>query len=274
MSTRTERRTELSAFLRERRARLRPRDVGLPPGSRCRTPGLRREEVATLAGIGSSWYTWLEQGRRIGVTASVLDAVAGILRLDGTARAHLYRLAGHAAPRTRTASPDAAGQAHASPDVLPESVARVLEDRLPHPAYVLDRYWRFVGGNAAPGEVFGAPQPGQSCLNRFTGAVPGTRPPANWEELAPEPVAGFRAEAARHPDDPVFCRTVTELAARSPSFAELWRRQDVSDTALGTQVLDHPERGRMVFDRTTVRLADHCDLHITLLGPARRESDD
>jgi transcriptional regulator with XRE-family HTH domain len=99
----TSRRAELGGFLKARRAGLRPEDVGLPPGPRRRTPGLRREEVALLAGVGVSWYTWLEQGRPINASSQVLDAVARTLQLDGAERWHLYRLAdGHSARSTRS----------------------------------------------------------------------------------------------------------------------------------------------------------------------------
>ncbi|MEV4325694.1 helix-turn-helix transcriptional regulator, partial [Microbispora rosea] len=90
---RNTRREELAAFLRSRRERIRPEDVGLPPGLRRRTPGLRREEVAQLAGVGVTWYTWLEQGRPINASVQVLDAIARTLRLDAAEREHLYRLA-------------------------------------------------------------------------------------------------------------------------------------------------------------------------------------
>src|SRR6202789_2134378 len=96
------RRTELAAFLRSRRERIQPEDVGLPPGARRRTAGLRREELAQLAGVGVTWYTWLEQGRKINASVQVLDAIARTLRLDATERAHLFRLAD--VPRARGAA--------------------------------------------------------------------------------------------------------------------------------------------------------------------------
>src|SRR6202012_4850800 len=102
-STSSARRTELAAFLRARRERINPEDVGLPPGTRRRTAGLRREELAQLAGVGVTWYTWLEQGRPINASVQVLDAIATTLRLDAVERAHLFRLAG---------VPGASGPAH------------------------------------------------------------------------------------------------------------------------------------------------------------------
>lgn len=223
--------------------------------------------------MGLTWYTWLEQGRAISVTTSVLDAVAGALRLDGTERAHLYRLAGHEPRPHRTAPPRDPHPADAAPG-LPAAVVRVLDGWLPHPAYVLDRHWRFLGGNTALHALFGDLRPGISCLDGFTGKLPGGHRPANWDQLAPQLVAGFRTDAARYPDDPEFPRVVTELSTADAGFAELWRRQEVRDTAVGAKTLDHPTEGRLHFDRTTVHLADHPDLHLSLLLPAADTGDE
>src|SRR5690242_4983575 len=121
------RRTELAAFLRARRERINPEDVGLPPGTRRRTAGLRREELAQLAGVGVTWYTWLEQGRRINASVQVLDAIARALRLDPTERAHLFRLA---------EVPGAATIATCDDCPLPGEVQQIL-DALPFPASVI-----------------------------------------------------------------------------------------------------------------------------------------
>src|ERR1700761_1079858 len=120
------RRTELAAFLRTRRERIQPEDVGLPPGTRRRTAGLRREELAQLAGVGVTWYTWLEQGRKINASVQVLDAIATTLRLDATERAHLFRLAD---------VPGASAPADCGDCPLPSEVQRIL-DSIPYPASV------------------------------------------------------------------------------------------------------------------------------------------
>src|SRR5215475_5792615 len=131
------RRRELSAFLRSRRERLTPLQAGLPANGRRRTPGLRREEVAVLAGVGVSWYTWLEQGRDIKVSGDVLDAVARVLLLDDVERAHLYRLAG-LNPPPRSSAPSVA----ASPEL-----ERLLAAWAPRPGYIRDRHWNFAAVN-------------------------------------------------------------------------------------------------------------------------------
>ncbi|MBH1933288.1 helix-turn-helix domain-containing protein [Streptomyces sp. AV19] len=251
-----QRREELRDFLRSRRARLPPGEVGLPTGERRRTPGLRREEVAALAGIGLTWYTWLEQGRRISVTTAVLDAVGRALRLDAAERAHLYRLAGHVP-----------GEPPAQRDVTPESVVRVVDEWLPNPAYVLDRHWRFLYGNRAVHTVFGDVRATESCLDGFLPADGPFHHMRDWEAMAPSLVAEFRADAARYPGDMEFARIVARLSRRSEAFAGLWARQEVKDTALGTKRVEHPSAGYLRFDRTTFRVVDHPDLRITLLLP-------
>src|SRR5262245_22949812 len=131
------RRAELREFLRSRRARVSPEQAGLPDGGRRRTPGLRREEVAVLAAVGVSWYTWLEQGRDITVSAEVLDAISRVLLLDGAERAHLYRLAGLNPPAPQPAPARLA---------VPE-LQHVLDAWLPRPAYIRDRHWNFAALN-------------------------------------------------------------------------------------------------------------------------------
>ncbi|MFD4458992.1 helix-turn-helix domain-containing protein [Nocardia sp. NPDC058480] len=126
-SVRTERRAQLGAFLKSRRAKITPGDVGLPPGSRRRTPGLRREEVAQLSGIGVTWYTWLEQGRPINASVQVLDAVARTLELDHAEKVHLYRLAD--VPSV-PAAPE--------PSMMPPGLPMILDQLSPLPAVLLD----------------------------------------------------------------------------------------------------------------------------------------
>ncbi|WP_030890243.1 helix-turn-helix transcriptional regulator [Streptomyces sp. NRRL F-5053] len=253
------RRTELRDFLRSRRARLSPQDVGLPPTRRRRTPGLRREEVATLAGVGLTWYTWLEQGRPISVTAGILAAVGEALRLDGDELAHLYRLAGHVPP-----APDA-DTGGTEPDV-PGQVAALADEWAPNPAYVLDRYWRCVYANAPVELLLGKAAPLRSCLEGFERGPDAERVLPEWESMAPSLVAQFRADAARHPDDAEFARIVGRLSRRSESFARLWAEQEVRDSGLGEKVFQVPD-GRLVFERTALQLGDRPDLRIVLLRP-------
>ncbi|NYI06926.1 helix-turn-helix transcriptional regulator [Allostreptomyces psammosilenae] len=255
----TARRNGLRDFLRTRRARLSPEDVGMPAAGRRRTPGLRREEVAVLAGVGVSWYTWLEQGRDINVSAEVLDAVARALRLSEPERQHLYRLAGLNPPQVRPAAPR-----------LPvePSLQRLLDGWSPKPAYVLDRHWYFIATNAAAREIFGLTSRDHNCLiafftnDRYRGAV------RNWAEMAPQVVGQFRHDAGRHPDDPAFARLAERVSAVSPEFAELWARHDVSPVAQGIKALRHPEAGELTFEYTSLPLPHRPDDRLLLHNPA------
>lgn len=251
------RREELREFLRNRRARLTPDDVGLPPGLRRRTPGLRREEVAVLAGVGVSWYIWLEQGRDIKVSERVLDGIADALRLDGAERAHLYRLAGMNPPPVH--APEEPGP-HAE-------LERLLLAWLPNPAYVLDRHWDFVRINAAARAVFGFTDGDTNCLVAFF-TKDGLRSCyRSWARNAPHVVAAFREDAARYPDDPGFARVIEWLRGRSQEFDELWSRHEVRGSAIGTEAVSHPLAGCLYFEQTHLRLADRDDLRLVLHAP-------
>jgi len=254
---RDDRRTELREFLRSRRARVSPADVGMPAGGRRRTPGLRREEVAVLAGVGASWYTWLEQGRDITVSGQVLDAIARVLLLDAAERSHLYRLAGLTPPQAPSVP---------SVAVSPE-VRRLLDAWSPRPGYVRDRHWNFTAVNDAARVVFGYRESDHNCLVSFF-----TNPRyrvlhRDWEETAPDVAAAFRADAARYPDDPEFGRIAAELAAASPEFAALWARHDVAEHTSAVKAVDHPEAGTMVFDATLLPLPQHPGHHLIMHNP-------
>ncbi|RSN71362.1 helix-turn-helix transcriptional regulator [Actinomadura sp. WAC 06369] len=251
------RRAELRDFLRTRRARVTPADVGMPSGGRRRTPGLRREEVAVLAGVGVSWYTWLEQGRDIKVSEDVLDAVARALRLDRAEREHLYLLAGLNPPRA------AAGPAV---PVTPE-LRRLLDAWSPRPAYIRGRHWDLVAINDAAREVFGYGDTDHNCLVTFFTSMRYRRQHLHWEAAAPGVVGRFRADAARHPDDPEFARIVADLGTVSPEFAELWARHEVSTGAQAVKAVLHPEAGELVFESTLLPLADRPGQDLVLHNP-------
>jgi hypothetical protein len=249
------RREQLRDFLRTRRARLAPGDVGLPAAGRRRTPGLRREEVAVLAGVGVSWYTWLEQGRDIRVSADVVDAVAGALRLGEAERAHLYVLAGLNPPRpTGTA------------EVTPE-VRALLDAWAPRPALLRDRHWHLLAVNAAAEAVFGYGPGDRNCLVTFFTNDRYRSMHVEWEAVAPGVVAAFRADAAQAPDDPGFAEVVDELRAASPDFARLWDRHDVAVPAQAVKAVRHPAAGDLVFDMTTLVVADHPAWALELYNP-------
>ncbi|MGC4747322.1 helix-turn-helix transcriptional regulator [Micromonospora sp. DT201] len=251
------RRAELRDFLRSRRERVSPADVGMPSGGRRRTPGLRREEVAVLAGVGVSWYTWLEQGRDIKVSEDVLDAIGRTLRLEAIERAHLYRLAGLNPPET---PPTPA--VPASPELL-----RLLHAWSPRPAYVRDRHWNFTAVNDAARAVFGYGETDHNCLVSFFTNNRYRVMHRHWAQTAPEVAAGFRADAARYPDDPEFARVAADLATVSPEFAELWARHDVAEHTSAVKAVDHPEAGTLLFDATLLPLPEHPGNNLILHNP-------
>ncbi|WP_190123722.1 helix-turn-helix transcriptional regulator [Streptomyces inusitatus] len=256
-AARQRRGSEIRAFLRSRRSRLTPADVGLPGGGGRRTPGLRREEVAVLAGVGVSWYTWLEQGRAINVSAGVLDAVARVLRLSPAEREHLYLLAGLNPPQT----PAAARR------ISPE-LRRVIDGWLPRPAYVIDRHWNLVVVNHAARVVFGYGEDGDNCLVSFFLDVRHRSARTHREEAARAMAGQFRADAARCPDDPEFGRMAAELCSVSPEFAAAWAAHPVGSTSQGGKVVDHPEAGELVFEYTTLPLPDLPGHRLLLYNPA------
>ncbi|MFE5242809.1 MULTISPECIES: helix-turn-helix transcriptional regulator [unclassified Streptomyces] len=251
---------ELREFLRSRRARVTPAEAGLPDGgARRRTPGLRREEVAVLAGVGVSWYQWLEQGRDITVSPQVLDSVARVLRLSSAERRHLYVLAGLNPPALEV---DPAHQ-----DMC-EGLTRLIDAWMPFPAHIMDRYWNTVLYNDAASAVLGM-RPGivQNCMIAFfTDPVYRARS-THWEEIAPQVVAQFRAACSESPEDEGFRAVVAEARELSPEFAALWDRRDVVPGGQVRKELHHPLVGALSVESTQLRVPARPDLVIVLHTP-------
>ncbi|HEV2784091.1 MAG TPA: helix-turn-helix transcriptional regulator [Actinophytocola sp.] len=229
------RRAALGHFLKAHRARLSPQDVGLPAGARRRTSGLRREEVALLAGVGVTWYTWLEQGRPINASDQVLDAVARTLRLNPAERAHLYQLA-DAAPRY----PPVAG-------TVPESLHEMLRSLDPLPASLINGRYDVLARNRAQEDLFRAWHP-LPCVHGNVlwccFAEPGGREKlVDYEAEVRHLVARLRAEYAAHIGDPEWEEDIRRLAERSPDFAELWARHEVAAPAERVRRFRHPQVG-------------------------------
>jgi transcriptional regulator with XRE-family HTH domain len=245
-----ERRQVLAAFLRSRRARLTPAEVGLADGIRRRTPGLRREEVAQLAHIGVSWYTSLEQGRDVKPSEQVLDSLAKALRLNAGERRHLFTLARVQPPYMPPAPEEVAGPA----------LERMVQALEPHPAYVLGRRWDLLAWNRTADAVFGLSRiPGPHSRNMLWRGFTTVHLKQNPDGLriAKGVVAQFRADYARYPGDPSFERLITDLQSVSPDFARLWSEHDVvMDPPDCRKTIEHPHLGRMEFDYVTLQTAD------------------
>lgn len=250
-----ERRAELTDFLRSRRARLSPSEVGLLGGVRRRTPGLRREEVALLANIGETWYTRLEQGLLINVSPQVLDGIARALRLNETERRHLFLLAGQAVP----------DQHSDSDELVSPILRRVLAAFDPNPALVRGRRWDLLACNRAAKAVFDYDEDAEpkfkNMLWRFFMDT-SRRMCFPWETIGPNLVAQFRSVAARYPDDPRFLSLIAELQENSEHFRRWWAQHDVSDVSEGLKRFNHPTAGEMILDHAALLVPDYPDMRV------------
>lgn len=259
-----QRRAALAAFLRARRARLLPAEVGLPAGARRRTPGLRREEVAQLANIGTAWYTALEQGRAIRPSAGILTSLADALRLTPDERRHVFLLADQPCPAP--ALPDA--------DMVSPVVRRLVDDLHPSPACVLGRRWDYLHWNRAAALVFaladGPPPHTRNFVWRLF-ANPAARRPG-WEEVAQTVLAQFRADSVRYPGDLGFAALIGDLERTSPEFRAWWPRHDVRGSLDIRKQWVHPLVGLLVLERITLQAPAAPDLTIMVYTPAEPET--
>jgi transcriptional regulator with XRE-family HTH domain len=233
-------RGELAAFLRARREALRPDQVGLPAGRRRRTPGLRREEVAMLAGVSLTWYTWLEQGRRINASHDVLQAIGRALRLDEAGREHLIALT-----EPGTAAVDA-------PEEAPTAMGRLLDALLPAPAYVLGPYWDVLAWNSAQARLYPRIEelaPPRRNLLWMLFADPATRRLiVDWDIHARQALAEFRSATTSVRNEPRMRALVDLLVAEGHEFADWWSEHDVAQFETRVRRFDHPAAGRLTFE--------------------------
>jgi hypothetical protein len=238
-------RSDLAAFLRTRRERITPDMADLPSGPRRRTPGLRREEVAQLAGVGVTWYTWLEQGRPINASTQVLDAIARTLRLDNAEWRHLYRLTGHS---TGVPADDAV-------QVTPQ-IQEILDQLSPIPACFANTRCDVLAWNAAYAalmpEVVAAPEGERNTLWQSCVDPKVSRMLVNRDQELPGVVAVFRGAYSRHADDPCWQGFVRRLCAASQEFAALWARQDVAEPGPREKIFKHERAGEMRFTTTVL----------------------
>jgi transcriptional regulator with XRE-family HTH domain len=259
------RREELGKFLKARRARLAPEDFGLPAGSRRRTPGLRREELALLAGVGVTWYTWLEQGREINASAQVLDALARTLRLDRAEREHLYLLA--------EAAPLLAGAARGP---IPPEVRLILHSLDPLPATLTNGRFDILLSNDASEELFWEWHE-LPCIHKNTLWCCITEPSARakfpeYEQEMPYLVARLRAAYARHVGDPDWEEDIRRLSGLSEEFAGLWARHEVADPEPRVRTFLHPQAGAVTFTVTELEIPVLPEARLTVYTPADEQT--
>jgi transcriptional regulator with XRE-family HTH domain len=249
---------ELGDFLRSRRGRLTPSSVGLAGGRRRRTVGLRREEVAELAGIGVDWYIRLEQGRAVSPSVTTVDALARALRLSKAEHAHLRALA------------HSAGRRPFVRETVPETILRVVES-LNQPAYVTGRRWDILAWNAAADDVFAFSRLAEGDRNTLICVL--TNPHVRrlfgetWAEEAERMVAEFRATHDLWAGDPAFVDLLDRLRRGCPEFALWWEAHDIRRGGVGRKQLIHPRQGSLRLAYATFQANDDPALKLVIYTP-------
>jgi transcriptional regulator with XRE-family HTH domain len=252
---------ELGDFLRTRRARLAPEDVGLPRGSRRRAPGLRRAEVAQLAGVSVDWYTWLEQARPITVSTQVLESLVSALHLHAQEREHLFFLAHQQPPPERAMEPE----------TVSPTLQRFLDHQGLSPAFVLGPRWDVMAWNEAARVVFG--DYGQmttrerNAVWRLFTSTTHRHLLVNWEGHARRVLAQFRATCGRYPGDPRLTELTQDLMLRSPEFRAWWPDHEVLGAEEGQKTFNHPQAGYLMFEHLTFEVFDASDLKVNVYIP-------
>ncbi len=249
----------LGDFLRSRREKLTPAAVGLAQGRRRRTPGLRREEVAELAGIGVDWYVRLEQGRAVKPSSTTIDALARALGLSKTEHAHLRALARNLHPQP----------------FVRESVSdsmRRLVNGLDQPAYLAGRRWDILAWNAAAGELFTdfgrLPEADRNILI-YTLLDPSARRVfgIGWAKEAKRIVALFRSTHDLWAGDPAFVTLLGRLREGSREFDSWWDKHEIGAVAGGRKLLHHREKGTLAFEHASFQANDDPALKLVIYTP-------
>jgi len=256
------RRAELADFLRARRADVHPEDVGLEfSRGRRVTPGLRRKEVASAAGVSVTWYTWLEQGRPAEPSAQVIDAIARALRLDAESHRHLRRLAGLAAPE---------------PDLMPDDVGpqltRLLDTMEPTPACLLGLRFDFLAWNGPFDRLW---QPGalpparRNLMWLYFAKGTAISQGIGWQERGRHLLGQFRAVAAEHPGDERFTELIDALQEESEQFRAWWPRHIVEQALTGQIAIRRPPVGIIRLDVTELKVPSHPSLTLCVQVPTQ-----
>ncbi|MEW2513831.1 helix-turn-helix transcriptional regulator [Streptomyces sp. NPDC046870] len=258
----------IGEFLQSRRARIKPADVGLPGLGRRRVPGLRREELAQLAGVSIDYYTRLERGRAHNVSDAILTAIADVLRLDGTERQHLRDLARPGGPAS---GPRSTSQSRTASSQVRPGLARLLEMMDAVPACVMGRRTDILAYNAMADALYGFSAMPARHRNaaRHTFLHPGVHTfYADWSDVAEEAVAFLHLDAGRHPHDTRLAALIGELSLESTTFRTLWARHPVRDKTYGTKRLHHPLVGDLELAYETLVLPGDADQCLVTYTPA------
>ncbi|UUN26748.1 helix-turn-helix transcriptional regulator [Streptomyces sp. FIT100] len=270
-----DRRTELRDFLRSRRARVSPSAAGLRAyGSRRRVPGLRREELAQLAGVSVDYYVRLEQGRGGKVSAEILDSVATALRLDEIERQHLHALVhSSGGPRSAAESPHTAGAGLGSVHGRREQqvrpgLQRVLDTLEHSPAYVVGRRLQILAWNHLARVLIAdfprMPEEDRNLARLTFLDTTARRRYVDWQKKADDTVAFLRVDVGRHPYDAELTALIAELSATSEDFRRMWADHTVRDETHGAKPLHHPRVGALDLTFETFRIPDDPDQALTV----------
>lgn len=251
--------TSLGDFLRAHRERLSPQEIGFPSGTRRRTPGLRREEVAQLCGVSSTWYTWIEQGRPVSASPEALARIAVALRLSRAERAYLFELANLHDPEIST-----------PPETeIPTALSSILR-ALKNPAYVLDRQWNAIAWNRAAKLLFIdwlEHESDHNLLRYIFLSAASRRLVVDWEKRARRVVAEFRSDSSKHLKEGPTKLLLEDLLKRSNEFRQFWGSQDVFEREGGKREFRHPRQGHLVYEQITMKPSAHEDLKFVILTP-------
>ena len=258
-------RAQLSEFLKSCRARLPPAAVGLPAAARRRTPGLRREDVAALAGLSATWYTWLEQGREVRASDRVLESLSRTLRMTSEERDYLFSLA-QSRPAPLQQSPIAE---------VPETVRRTL-DALNVPAEVITPRWDVIYWNPMVKRCFrdyGALAPDRRNLMRILITTPEYQEdPVEYEAMARRVIAKLRVDYSQAAGDASFDALIEELNEASPTFRALWHSPEIRSRSEGVHLLRHPQLGGITFEHTSYVVEGAPSLRVVIFSPHDPES--
>lgn len=265
--TAKERLNELARFLKTRRARIAPEQVGLPVIGRRRTPGLRRAEVAQLSGISVDWYTWLEQGRAIQVSAQVLESIARVLQLDPNERIHLFLLAAQQLPAERMLADS----------IISPTLQQFLDQQETSPALVTDQRMNIVAWNRLSAAIYGdygamTSRERNAVWRTFTSQYVRQLLRENWENHARHRLASFRANYGKFAGDPWWMAFIEELCQASEPFRAWWPQHDLMNGPEGRKINYHPTVGLLTFNQISFVVSDAPHLTVTINVPANDDT--
>lgn len=256
----------LSAFLKEKRAKITPESIGLVPGIRRRTPGLRREEVAQLAGVSTTWYTWFEQGRDIRMSTSVLDCIATALQLTVDERKYLYALTLESGSGTTLLK-----LKEKQPEISP-SLRKIMNELRFCPTIITDRRYFIVGWNEAASHVFldfeQVPSEQRNMIRLLFTRKELQRFAVNWDHFIRGFLAIFRAYYGQYMEDEWYDRFLEEMKLVHPDFENLWQQSEVKSAPEVLVEFRHAKAGKMLFHLTSLQVQGDSDLRCSIYTPA------